>query len=82
MSAARETIGGFYGNDYIKYIFLLIYHMIIPLIIGLVINKITYKNKEKLKRITFNRSYGITNFTNNKQWYNTNEGVILWIELN
>lgn len=43
--------------------------MIIPLIIGLVINKITYITKEKLKRITFNRSYGITNFTNNKQYF-------------
>lgn len=51
MSAARETIGGFYGNDYIKYMFLLICHMIIlPLIIDLVINKLTYKTKEKLKK--------------------------------
>ncbi|MBR2707856.1 MAG: YhgE/Pip family protein [Bacilli bacterium] len=50
MSAARETIGGFYGNDYIKYMLLLICHMIIPLIIGLVINKLTYQTKEKLKK--------------------------------
>ena len=60
MNAARETIGGFYGNDYIKYIFLLIYHMIIPLIIGLVINKITYKTKEKLKK----------NYIQQKLWNN------------
>lgn len=48
MSAARETIGGFYGSDYIMYMFILICHMISPLIIGLVIGKMTAKTKEKL----------------------------------
>ena len=36
MNAARETIGGFYENDYIKYILILLCHAIIPLILGLV----------------------------------------------
>lgn len=48
MSAARETIGGFYGNDYIMYMFILICHMVLPLIIGLIIGRITSKTKEKL----------------------------------
>ena len=50
MNAARETIGGFYGNDYIKYILILLCHAIIPLILGLVVSKFTEKTKKKLEK--------------------------------
>ena len=50
MNAARETIGGFYGNDYIKYILILLCHAIIPLILGLVFSKYTEKTKKKLEK--------------------------------
>ena len=50
MNAARETIGGFYGNDYIKYILILLCHAIIPLFLGLVFSKFTEKTKKKLEK--------------------------------
>ena len=50
MNAARETIGGFYENDYIKYILILLCHAIIPLILGLVFSKYTEKTKKKLEK--------------------------------
>lgn len=50
MNAARETIGGFYGNDYVKYILILLCHAIIPLILGLVFSKFTEKTKKKLEK--------------------------------
>lgn len=50
MNAARETIGGFYGNDYIKYILILLCHAIIPLILGLVFSKFTEKTKKKIEK--------------------------------
>ena len=50
MNAARETIGGFYQNDYIVYILILLCHMIIPLILGLVVSKYTAKIKEKIEK--------------------------------
>lgn len=50
MNAVRETIGGFYKTDYIKYILILLCHMIIPLILGLVLSKQTSKIKEKLEK--------------------------------
>ena len=48
MNAARETIGGFYQNDYIKYIFILLCHIIIPLLLGLVVSKYTEETKERI----------------------------------
>ena len=50
MNAARETIGGFYGNDYLKYILILLCHAIIPLLLGLVISKYTESTKKKLEK--------------------------------
>ena len=49
MNAARETIGGFYQHDYIKYIGILLCHMIIPLLLGLVLSKYTAEIKEKVE---------------------------------
>ena len=50
MNAARETIGGFYQNDYIKYIFILLCHMIVALAIGLIFSKYTCDIKEKVEK--------------------------------
>ena len=50
MNAARETIGGFYGLDYLIYIFILLSHMIIPLVLGLWLGKHTIKTKEKVEK--------------------------------
>ena len=50
MNAARETIGEFYNNDYLMYMFMLMCHMIMPLFLGLVIGKYTSKTKEKLEK--------------------------------
>lgn len=41
MNAARETIGGFYDNNYLMYIGILLCHIIIPLLLGLVFNRYT-----------------------------------------
>ena len=46
MNAAREAIGGFYQNDYIKYIMILLCHIIVPLVLGLVVSKYTEETKE------------------------------------
>lgn len=48
MNALRETIGGFYGNNYIMYIMGLLCHTIIPLIIGLILRKPIMKMKAGL----------------------------------
>ena len=50
MNAVRETIGGFYGNDYIIYMLVLLCHMIIPLFLILVVSKLTSNIKEKLEQ--------------------------------
>ena len=50
MNATRETIGGFYQNDYIKYIFILLCHMIIPLILGLIISRFSAETKKKVEK--------------------------------
>ena len=49
MNAVRETIGGFYQLDYIKYILLLLCHIIIPLLLGLVFSKYTSNIKTKIE---------------------------------
>jgi len=36
MNLIRETIGGFYGNNFLKYMLMLLSHMIIPLLLGLI----------------------------------------------
>lgn len=48
MNALRETIGGFYGNNYIMYIGALLLHTIIPLLIGLVFRRPIIKLKKEL----------------------------------
>ena len=48
MNALRETIGGFYGNNYIMYIGALLLHTIIPLLIGLVFRRPIIKIKQEL----------------------------------
>lgn len=48
MNALRETIGGFYGNNYIMYIGALLLHTIIPLLIGLVFRRPIIKFKQEL----------------------------------
>ena len=50
MNAVRETIGGFYENDYTSYILLLLCHTIIPLILGLIISKKTAETRKKLQK--------------------------------
>lgn len=50
MGAARETIGGFYENDYMIYILILLCHTIIPLILGLVVSKHTNNIKKKMEK--------------------------------
>lgn len=48
MNELRETIGGFYGNNYIMYIGALLLHTIIPLLIGLVFRRPIIKFKQEL----------------------------------
>lgn len=48
MNALRETIGGFYGNEYLINIGLLLCHTILPLILGLVLRKPIKKIKEEV----------------------------------
>ena len=50
MTAARETIGGFYKNDYITSILLLMCHMIIPLFFGLILSRHFVSTKEILSK--------------------------------
>lgn len=50
MNAVRETIGGFYQNDYIMYILLLLCHTIIPLTLGLIISKKTAKIRRNVHK--------------------------------
>lgn len=38
LNATRETIAGFYQNDYLVYIMILLCHIIIPIILGLVLS--------------------------------------------
>lgn len=49
MNAARETIGGFYDADYLKYIFMLLCHSVIPILLGLVFTKFTAELKPKFE---------------------------------
>ena len=48
MNALRETIGGFYQNDYMWYILGLLCHTIIPLLLGLCFRKKIIHLKEKV----------------------------------
>ncbi len=50
MNATRETIGGFYQNDYIGYILMLACHAVLMMAIGLALSKYTAKTKEKLQK--------------------------------
>lgn len=48
MNALRETIGGFYGNEYIINIGILLCHTILPLILGVALRKPIKELKDKL----------------------------------
>jgi putative membrane protein len=50
MNALRETIGGFYGNDYAKYILMLLAHTILPLLLGLIFRNPIINLKQKFNR--------------------------------
>ncbi len=50
MNALRETIGGFYGNEYIINIGILLCHTIIPLILGVALRKPIKALKDKLSK--------------------------------
>lgn len=50
MNAARETIGGFYGNDYQVYLLMLSCHFVIALIFGLIFSKYTFSAKSKFQK--------------------------------
>ena len=50
MNAVRETIGGFYQNDYIINMLLLLAFFIVALIFGLVFSKHTFETKGKLQQ--------------------------------
>ena len=49
MNATRETIGGFYGLDYLRYLLILLCHSFIPLLLGLVVRNYTINIKEKVE---------------------------------
>lgn len=46
LSAMRETIAGYYGFDYLRYILILMCHLILPLLLGLVLRKPIIRLKE------------------------------------
>lgn len=50
MNALRETIGGFYQNNYLMYMLMLLCHTILPLLLGLALSKYTAKIKSKLQK--------------------------------
>ncbi len=49
MNAARETIGGFYQNNYLIYLIMLLCHIIIPLFLGLVFSRYTADVRRKVQ---------------------------------
>ncbi|MBQ3297093.1 YhgE/Pip domain-containing protein [Candidatus Saccharibacteria bacterium] len=50
MNAIRETIGGFYQNDYLIYLLILLCHFIIALVFGLIFSKHTFTAKGKIQQ--------------------------------
>lgn len=50
MNAVRETVGGFYQNDYLINILILLVFFIIALIFGLIFSKHTFETKGKLQK--------------------------------
>ena len=50
MNALRETIGGFYGFDYLIYILLLLCHTIIPILLIVVFSKYSVGIRQKLEK--------------------------------
>jgi len=50
MNALRETIGGFYQNDYLYYMAMLLAHTIIPLLLGLLFRTPLIHLKEKVEK--------------------------------
>lgn len=50
MNAARETIGGFYSNDYQMYLAMLACHFVIALGLGLIFSKHTFSAKGKFQK--------------------------------
>lgn len=50
MNATRETIGGFYQNDYLIYLGMLLCHLAVALIFGLIFSKHTFETKGKLQQ--------------------------------
>lgn len=50
MNATRETIGGFYQNDYLIYLGMLLCHLVVALIFGLIFSKHTFETKGKLQQ--------------------------------
>ncbi|KAG4083153.1 hypothetical protein H8356DRAFT_1437174 [Neocallimastix lanati (nom. inval.)] len=50
MNALRETIGGFYGNDYAIYMLMLLAHIILPLLLGLIFRNPIINLKQKFNQ--------------------------------
>jgi len=50
MNALREVIGGFYRNDYVYYMGMLLAHTIIPLLLGLLFRNPLIHLKEKIEK--------------------------------
>ena len=50
MNAVRETVGGFYQNEYLVSILVLLCHFVIMLVFGLIFSKHTYETKGKLQK--------------------------------
>ena len=50
MNATRETIGGFYQNDYQIYLLMLLCHLVVALVFGLIFSKHTFETKGKLQQ--------------------------------
>ena len=50
MNAVRETVGGFYQNDYLINLLLLFVFAIIALIFGLIFSKHTFEAKGKIQK--------------------------------
>ena len=50
MSALRETVAGFYGNEYLISIFTLLAFFLVALIFGLIFSKHTFEAKGKLQK--------------------------------
>jgi len=50
LNLIRETIGGFYGNNFLKYMLMLLSHMIIPLLLGLIFRTPLIHMLEKIEK--------------------------------